>query len=138
MQDRKRLIAALAFAAVSGFWYVKTWTGTTWSERNASHQFAALAPAGSLALGDMAPQLALGSTVRAAPFQAGLSNDVRPIETLHPDIVIVDRHPAWRTWWMMYEPGALSPEKYRGTVTVGPPAACVADMYRQSVNRTQP
>lgn len=127
---RGQAIAMAAFALMSGYWYVRYASAMTFTEAAASRRLTMEFPKGALLLGDMAPQLCLGTPLRAAPFQAGLSNDDRPLETLHPAGVLVGREPAWRGWWMKNAPEILGSGNRVERVTIGGRGECVVDVYR--------
>ena len=127
---RGQWAAVALFLVSSGAWYGRYWTNMTHTEAAASKRMALMAAPGSLALGDMAPQICLGTGIKAAPWQYGLSNYVAPIETLHPDILVIGREPAWRGWWGRREPELVSPENYLGTIAIGTTSECITDLYR--------
>lgn len=128
LSARRQAVAMAVFALMSGYWYVRYASTMTFTEEAASRRLATEFPKGALLLGDMAPQLCLGTPLRAAPFQAGLSNDDRPLETLRPAGVLVGREPAWRGWWRSYAPGLLEPENRVEQVTIGGRGECVVDV----------
>ncbi|MGO8672018.1 MAG: hypothetical protein ACLQVD_11705 [Capsulimonadaceae bacterium] len=127
-----RVAAALAFLATSGTWYVQAWTHRT---STVARLTAAGGPmtrfaAGSTFVGEFAPEICMGTRYKAAPMQPGLSNDVRPIETLRPDYVTVCRTPYWLGWWRSRYPAIINPTHRVATVVLGGNDEYVVDIYR--------
>jgi len=130
LKRQTQWISVALFLVSSGIWYGRYWTKMTFTEVAASDQMALKAAGGSLALGDMAPQICLGTSIKAAPWQYGLSNYQAPMERLQPDILVIGRQPAWRSWWALNEPELIRPENYLGSIAIGTTLECITDLYR--------
>jgi hypothetical protein len=88
---------------------------------------AELAP-GSIVIGQAAPQLCMNTRLTSVMVQPGLANDVRPIEALHADAVMITRSPYWTAWWTARYPGMFTSATKVETLQLG--SHMIVDVYR--------
>ncbi len=115
---RAQRAAACVFLLTSAFWYGQSWQARTWTLAQGSRALAQALPPGSVVAGDMAPALCLGTPLRAAPVQVGLSNCERPIERLRADYLAVTRAPVYENWWRARYPQIVQPPRRVATITL--------------------
>lgn len=117
--------AALITSAV---WLGVAWQGRTYTESDAMAAIGKQLPPGSVVIGDAAPALCLGTGLDAAPVQPGLSNTVRPVETLGADYVAVTRAPVYARWWTARYPQIVQPSRRVAMLRLG--NSKIVDVYR--------
>ena len=117
-----------AFAITSALWLGTAWQGRTYTERDTATALAKQLPPGSVVIGDVAPALCLGTGLDAAPVQPGLSNTVRPVETLGADYAAIMRAPVYTHWWTARYPQLVQPARRVAALRVGNKR--IVDVYR--------
>ncbi len=123
---RRALVAAAFF--VSAAWLGIAWHGRTWTALHNAHTLARLLPPRSVVVGDMAPAVCMGTTLDAAPVQFGLSNDIRPVETLNADYLAITRAPVYTRWWQARYPNIVQPARRVASLAVG--TRWIVDIYK--------
>lgn len=108
------------FCLVSAIWIGVSFSHAAFTMAQARIGMAHILPSNALVVGDVAPSLCMDSQIQAAPMQPGLSNDDRPIETLHPDAIALIRSGTWDGWWTSHYPGILDPSRRIAGWTIGP------------------
>ncbi len=132
---RLGLAALTVFLLVSSLWYGQAWTSRTYARRDAAQTLTRLLPPGSVVIGEFAPALCLDTPFAAAPVQPGLSNDDRPIETLHATDVAVTRTPFWEHWWRARYPDVVQPSHRVATFVLGGTRHYIVDVYAVTQER---
>ena len=125
-----QIAAAGLFFVTSGLWYSAAWAGRTYAERDAEPGAGPPTAAGQrgrrrVCAGTLFEYAACAS----APVQPGLSNDDRPVETLHATAVTVTRTAYWEKWWRTRYPQMIQPSHRLATLTLGGPRRYVVDVY---------
>jgi hypothetical protein len=104
LDRRLAAIAVAGFVLVSGYWLGRAWAQRQGNMRAAGVLLQRALPAGATVVGEFAPALCLGTRLKAAPVQPGLSNDAMPAETLRAAGVLVTDAPYWHRWWLGHDP----------------------------------
>jgi 4-amino-4-deoxy-L-arabinose transferase-like glycosyltransferase len=126
---RLQAVCAGLFLVTSGYWYGRAWMDREYARRDASRTLTQTLPVGSILVGEMAPALCLDSRFAAAPIQAGLSNDVAPVERLHATHVLVTRGPSQQHWWQTHAPAVVQPSHWRLTLPLHDRNGDLVDVY---------
>ena len=124
-----RNVAILASAFVCMAWDVCGLMNSTYSVSHAQATVRNNTRPGSTLIGEFGPELAIGSELRSAPVQPGLSNDMNPIEKTGADYVAVTRNAYWQNWWHAHASGRISWNRPLFSVTLNGSSEYIVDVY---------
>lgn len=123
-----QVLGLVVTVGISGWWLGAGLMHPSYRRAQASELLAKSLEPGATVVGDVAPSLCMGTNLRAAPVQFGLSNAQNPIAQTGARYIVTGREPMWTRFWSVHAAGVCVPARRLLTVTLA--SGRVVDVYR--------